>query len=280
MNKAREYYYWWEWKLKADPQTLWPLVTDTNRFNRDTGLPTVERRNTPDQPSVNARRRLKFYRLGIPVEWEEEPFEWVQPFHFGVARYYKSGPVAEMRTLTELVPQPDGSTSVIYQVWAKPRNWLGFIAIPGQIGILSRFLFGRALHRYDGLALKHTPTVEMPGEVNFAPGGQQRLKSLKETLLAEGAQPEIIEHLTEAVEKTDDFSLNRMRPYELADHWDLPRRAVLEHFLLATRRGLLEMQWDVICPLCRNPNQVTKSLGGLKEQEHCPTCHIDFEVNF
>src|SRR5262249_19001817 len=152
--------------LKASPETLWPLVTDTNRFNRDTGLPSIERRDKADQPTVNARRQLKFYRLGIPVEWEEEPFEWVRPYHYGVARYYKTGPVAEMRTLTELVPQPDGGTLLAYQVWAKPRNWLGHIAIPGQIGILSRYLFERALKRYDRFAVQGKATEELPGTVD------------------------------------------------------------------------------------------------------------------
>ena len=34
----REYYYRWEWHLRSSPAALWPLVSDTNRFNRDTGV--------------------------------------------------------------------------------------------------------------------------------------------------------------------------------------------------------------------------------------------------
>jgi len=33
--------YRWEWALDADPAALWPLVADTNRFNRDTGTPEI-----------------------------------------------------------------------------------------------------------------------------------------------------------------------------------------------------------------------------------------------
>ena len=34
--------YLWQWELDAPPASLWPLVANTDRFNRDTGLPPVE----------------------------------------------------------------------------------------------------------------------------------------------------------------------------------------------------------------------------------------------
>src|SRR5215207_3727367 len=120
-----EFHYRWEYNLQADPETLWPLVADTNRFNRDTSVPAVQRRDKPGTILTNARRRLRLTRLGVPVEWEEEPFEWVRPSRYGVKRNYVSGPVAEMRTLAELIPLEDGRTQLVYQVWARPRNLLG-----------------------------------------------------------------------------------------------------------------------------------------------------------
>lgn len=78
-----EFHYSWEWLLESSPERLCPLVADTNRFNRDTGLPAVRR--SGDSPQRNARRRLRFSMLGINVAWEEEPFEWwVRPQRFGV----------------------------------------------------------------------------------------------------------------------------------------------------------------------------------------------------
>ena len=37
----KEFHYRWEFDLRASPQALWPLVADTNRFNRDAGVPEV-----------------------------------------------------------------------------------------------------------------------------------------------------------------------------------------------------------------------------------------------
>ena len=131
----REFYYRWEWALQSSPETLWPLVADTNRFNRDAGVPAVETISESVPIGGGRGRHLGFSRLGIKVDWEEVPFEWVRPYRFGVTRHYLSGPVAELRVSVELVPQPEGGTHLIYQVWAQPKNWLGLVAmaqVPGQ----------------------------------------------------------------------------------------------------------------------------------------------------
>jgi class 3 adenylate cyclase len=55
---------------------------------------------------------------------------------------------------------------------------------------------------------------------------------------------------------------------------------MLELFLLATRVGLLELRWEVLCPLCRGPKEQSQSLAGLRLQVHCNTCNIDYGANF
>jgi hypothetical protein len=98
---------------------------------------------------------------------------------------------------------------------------------------------------------------------------------LADKLVAEGAQTDIVNHLKHIIEHTDSLTLARMRPYALADAWGRHRRDVLEHCLLATRRGLLEMEWDVLCPMCRNTKQIGRTLGDIHDQVHCDTCNID-----
>src|SRR6266849_771063 len=140
---SREFHYRWEFDLESSPEQLWPLVADTNRFNRDSGVPAIE--SSDSKGLKNARRRLRLSAFGIPVEWEEQPFEWVRPSRFGVVRRYTKGPVAELRVLVELTPleksrdnlpidRADGAnesagTKLVYEVWAKPKNILGLIAI-------------------------------------------------------------------------------------------------------------------------------------------------------
>lgn len=82
------------------------------------------------------------------------------------------------------------------------------------------------------------------------------------------------------VATSDDMALARLRAYALADAVAAPRRKVLEACLHATRLGLFDLQWDVVCPLCRGPKQTITSLAGLTREVHCDSCNIDFGANF
>jgi adenylate cyclase len=275
-----EFHYRWEWQLQSNPETLWPFIADTDRFSRDIGYPSLENRLAPGERLANARRRLLIYRFGVPVEWEEEPFEWVRPSRYGVMRRYRRGPISQMRTLAELTPRPEGGTRLVYQVWARPANILGLIAIPAQIGVLSAHSFDATMRRYDRRVAARQYVFDVPQETHFASGGRARLAKLREALLTRGAAPELLDRLVDLVEHTDDLSLARLRPYALADEWGARRRAVLELCLLATRAGLLELSWDVLCPLCRGAKQRSETLGEIQSQTHCETCNIDFTANF
>jgi class 3 adenylate cyclase len=282
----KEFHYSWQFDLESSPDQIWPLVSDTNRFNRDTGVPSVEM--VADQGNLrNARRRLQLSVLGIPVEWEEQPFEWVRPHRFGVVRRYSKGPMKELRVRVELTPQSRTSesghqttgTRLSYEVWAKPANIIGLLAIPVQIGVVSARNFERAIREYDKLARHGRTATSETKNVEFASGGRDRLLALSEKLVALGNDQELVALLVDHVENADEFAAARMRPYELARMWQQPRRRVLETCLCATRAGILDLQWNLMCPLCRGGSAMT-SLTEVDPKVHCPGCNIDFNVNF
>ncbi len=278
---VKEFHYRWEYQLKSSPEALWPLVADTNRFNRDTGLPAVEALKSEQSGDLKTpRRRLRFSKFGIPVEWEERPFEWVRPFRFGVERRYLKGPVAEMRVLADMQAQPDGGTKLTYDVWATARNALGRTAIPIQIGLLAARSFKSAMRRYDDLAAQGKPLLYQPTDPDFSPGGRARLDALCKKLSSQGASTEIVTRLEEMIARADDLTLARIRSHTLADYWMLPRREVLEVCLWATRVGLLDLQWEMICPHCRGAAQSSRSLSGIRSDVYCAGCNVDFTVNF
>jgi class 3 adenylate cyclase len=288
----REFHYRWEFDLESSPEQLWPLVADTNRFNRDTGVPAIENLANPGAALRNARRRMRLSAFGIPVEWEEQPFEWVRPVRFGVVRRYSKGPIEELRVLAELIPtekrhdasveradEPSTGTKLTYQVWAKPKNILGLIAIPIQIGLLSARNFARTFREYDERASAGRFTQAFPSRAQLVPGGRARLLTLSEKMAAQGSDKDLIALLVDYIENADEFAVARIRPYELARLWDQPKRALLETCLCATRAGILDLQWNLICPMCRGGGAST-TLKEISAQVHCPGCNIDFTVNF
>lgn len=271
----REFHYRWEFHLKSSPERLWPMVADTNRFNRDTGVPAVQ---SVGEPGENGRR-LRLTSMGIPIEWEEQPFEWVRPQRFGVVRRYSKGPMEELRVRAELEPL-NGGTKLVYEVWAKPKNLLGAVAIPFQIGVVSARNFARTFREYDRTAqVEPSRAIEPAGNIEFAPGGRARLIALGEKLVSEGIDNQTVGLLVDHLEKADDFALSRIRPYRLANEDGVSRRQMLETCLHATRAGMLDLQWNLICPMCRG-GEGKDSLAELSSNVHCGGCNIDFNVNF
>jgi class 3 adenylate cyclase len=282
----RELHKRWEFDLKSSPERLWPFIADTNRFNRDTGVPEIEV-DAAHKPLRKARRKVRLSLYGLPVEWEEQPFEWVRPFRFGIDRVYSKGPLSRLRVLAELKPNEGGGTHLSYQLWSTPRNLPGAVAIGFQVNLIVSRRFREAIKRYDAAAFQGAKDEASAPNTSKSLFDRARLSSLGQKLAAdldEAGLPlekrAIADKLVDFLEHADDFAVTRIRPYKLADDWDKPRRDVLEICLRATRVGLLDFQWDLLCPLCRGPQESGRSLKDINAHAHCAGCQIDFAINF
>lgn len=281
----REHHKRWEFDLKSSPESLWPFITDTNRFNRDTGVPQLEIDRTAKR-LPNARRKVRLSLYGLPVEWEEQPFEWVKPLRFGVERVYSKGPLARLRMRAELTPIAEGGTHLTYEVWSTPRNVSGAVAIQMQMNLVVARRFRESIQKYDKLAYQGTTEAAEPN-TSQSSFDLLRLAALKRKLIADleetdspAKKLEIADRLVDFLEHGDDLVVSRIRAYQLADDWHEQRRTVLELCLRATRAGLLDFQWDLLCPLCRGAKETQTSLKDIKAEVHCETCKIDFTANF
>ncbi len=272
---AREFHFTWQWDLKSSPEALWTLVSDTNRFNRDTGLPPMR--------LLGIEKGVRHVRFRFPlpfIEWDEEPFDWTYPFSFGIDRRYRKGPMAEMRVEAALQPRPDGGTRLIYQTWARARNLLGTLGILTVIGVFSKLQFGKVFRQYDEIAARGGSAADLAPGSGFSAGQRTRFNSLGNALVKGGSEAALVKRLGDFLEHADDLSLQRIRPYVLADRWGATRKSVLEMFLRATRLGVLDMSWDLLCPSCRGVAEANTKLSDVHAASHCNTCNIDFTANF
>lgn len=282
----REYHKRWEFDLKSSPERLWPFIADTNRFNRDTGVPQIKIDDSGKRLR-NARRKVRLSIYGLPVEWEEQPFEWVKPVRFGVERVYSKGPLARLKMRAELMEKPEGGTHLKYEIWSTPRNIAGAVVIPIQVNLVVARRFRESIKKYDDVAFQGATAETHEPNTSQSSFDLQRLTNLKQKLISDIETTEspaqklaIAERLADFLEHGDDFVVARIRAYQLADDWKESRRVVLEVCLRAVRSGLLDFQWDLLCPLCRGPQESGLSLKEIEANVHCDTCKIDFTVNF
>jgi len=274
--------YRWTWDFRSPPAALWPLASDTVRFNRDCGMPALELRapapgGPPAEPGV---RRLRAAYRGVVLEWEEREFEWVQPVRFSVGRTFTRGPFARMVLSCELSARPGGGTTLAYEVRVLAGSLPGQLGAALVIGVMMRRSAERALRHYDDIAAVVPQVPERSSRPLVGGAAKQRLAAAA-AALAEARQPApLVERLCDFVSTADDLAVVRMRPYYLADLWGTGRLETLDLFLRAARAGILDMSWDVRCPHCRAAKRGPTAMSAVRGEAHCELCGADFAANF
>ncbi len=272
-------HYRWKWSLKSDVSSLWPYVTDTDRFRAVTGFPAATYTEEP-QLEGGSRRFARFRMYGVPLVWEEEPFEWVREREMREEQRYLEGPLKTVKVSIQLEPRAEGGTDLIYEVWAEPANLLGYPAIPIQIGLYFRNRFGRAFRQIDDYIQANARQPFLSAHTPLSMAGRSRVRDITNQLVRAGHEPSLVSRLIDHVGQAPDYQLGRMRPYAFADAWHVDRSAVLELFLQATKLGLLSLTWDMLCPECRGAKHHAPSLDHVSHSGHCTSCNIDYEVDF
>ncbi len=108
-----------EIECQSDVCSLWPVIADTNRLNRAVGNDKIELEPLND---ASAARYLVHTKIGgMPVVYEERPYEWVYPERFKVKRLFRSGPFLSLEFSFELKPSTTGGTIAKVCLAVEPR---------------------------------------------------------------------------------------------------------------------------------------------------------------
>ncbi len=273
----KNFEYNWRWSFQSSKEKIWKLVSNTDLFNYKSNLSGVELKQSSSQ--LNAPQKiLTMKKFGMNFDYVEEPFEWIRPHRFSVVRRFLNGPIENFIVKVELSERKDGDTDMIYEVSASAKNILGWIAIPFQIGFLSRKIFDEVFKQFDD-NLQNEIEIETRA-VSFLNETQKtKIVSIAEKLKSETGANSIVDKLLSVLEFADEYSLKEMRPYELAEIWREDRKETLKVFLYATRYSLLDLHWDLLCPLCRGAHASPKDLSEINSNLHCDSCNIDYTVN-
>ncbi|MBI2570611.1 MAG: adenylate/guanylate cyclase domain-containing protein [Candidatus Schekmanbacteria bacterium] len=270
--------YRWTWELAPSPEALWPLVANTDRFNRDVGLPAVgpARREVPRTSPLSRALRARLPVGGI--EWEEHPFEWVRPERFAVTRRFAGGPLAFMTVDVRLRASLAHGTLLSYAVDIQPRSWLGRVVAQAQVGVLMRRRFGDVFRRYAQTANATAGQSEPRQEALLSWRARAHLEEAGRKLRALRLDPGLVNLLVDVVAGSDEELLSPLRPYVLAARWAACRRDVLELCLHATRTGLVVLEWQLLCPHCRGAQEARPALAEIPARARCEPCAIDFSA--
>ncbi|MBW2731529.1 MAG: adenylate/guanylate cyclase domain-containing protein, partial [Deltaproteobacteria bacterium] len=171
-------------------------------------------------------------------------------------------------------------TTVIHTATIEPNgSWGAMISRLGSMGT------ARVVKRAYGEIGKWAQSGELPA----LEGAQDKgAKEQARILLTERALPvaqrfgleELYERLVAHLLHQPSDEIASLAPYMLADAWRFDREQVLRFFLHATREGAFDLQYNLICPSCRQAKVVFSALVDVPAEGHCPSCNIDFGVDF
>lgn len=272
-------HYIWRWDMPAPPGLVWPLVCDTHAFNRSAGMGPWTFTETPHPLGGSVREGAFHSALAGRITWDENPFRWVEGKEFSVLRTYRNGPFLEVLSHLELEPAGDGTT-LVYSIEARPRSILWSAAARYYLGIHTRRHFDRVFSNVARYLAGKTERAYPQPPPHLPKGSLARLRDAQASLVQLGFRSEEVQRLASYIEEAPDDACDRIKPYALADMWGEDRETVLRLCLQATRLGILELGWDIMCPLCRGDKDRVESLSALRHQAHCPSCNIQFDANF
>lgn len=100
------------------------------------------------------------------------------------------------------------------------------------------------------------------------------------SLLRQHAAEDIAETIAELILHAPDEQLNRINPLRFAMTYRFDASRCIAAFLHATRLGLFEMSWNVVCGSCGGVLNSTNSLRSIEQPLYrCALCALDCEPN-
>jgi class 3 adenylate cyclase len=100
------------------------------------------------------------------------------------------------------------------------------------------------------------------------------------SVLKQTADPAVADAIRELIEKGEDPQLNRINVLDFAARTGLDEERVISGFLHASRLGLFDLTWNVLCPGCGGVLDAHSTLKSLRHDDyHCGLCACGYEAS-
>jgi class 3 adenylate cyclase len=280
--------------FSAPAEIVWAVLADTNRYNRALKQgPTLY--GWKDVGS--ARHRVAEAMRGrVHMTWVEPPFEWIEGRYLASHRDFTSGPIERGGLRIDVEPVAAGSR-VRISMFGVPRSLALKLAAPIVRMVLKSQMRSwldtveRVLAEAPQLTEGVPPAVAaaiMLQQQNYSEAAvgpttaphRGELERRAARLAAAPVDAQARARLVATIAERPDEEVSQMRPFALARAWGIDRREVLRTFLHGTRAGLVDLNWQINCPVCKVAAGVVRTLAEVEKAIHCDACNIRYDIDF
>jgi class 3 adenylate cyclase len=100
------------------------------------------------------------------------------------------------------------------------------------------------------------------------------------SVLKQTADPAVADAIAGLIEKGEDPELNRINALDFSKRNSLDEERVISGFLHASRLGLFDLTWNVLCPGCSGVLDAHDTLKSLRPDDyHCGLCACGYECS-
>src|SRR6202044_4032908 len=100
------------------------------------------------------------------------------------------------------------------------------------------------------------------------------------SVLKQTADPLVADAIRRLIEGGEDHELNRINLLDFSKHNDLDEERVIAGFLHASRLGLFDLTWNVLCPGCGGVLDAHSTLKSLRHDDYqCGLCACGYEAS-
>lgn len=277
--------------FKAPSHLVWAIVADTNRYDRAIGMgvPRYSWREIEGQRVLVGEAS----QAGIQTEWIEQPYEWIEGHTLRARRSFLRGPVAKGGVDVVVEPHPKGCKASLL-AYGEPKSFalrvLGPLFRAGLRRRLEAFMDAAqevlAAGTPDSLeppvlvvrdALRGLHHQVLSGAVSTVDQAELERRSQR---LPDSLDRATLDRALKLLATGPDEEVAQIRPYELARVWRRDASTVLRVFLHATVAGLVDLNWQVNCPVCKVSAGVVRTMAEVERNIHCDACNVRYDVDF
>src|ERR1035438_7281287 len=100
------------------------------------------------------------------------------------------------------------------------------------------------------------------------------------SVLKQTADPAVADAILRLIDEGEDHELNRINLLDFAKHTGLDEERVISGFLHASRLGLFDLTWNVLCPGCSGVLDAHSTLKSLRHDDyHCGLCACGYQAS-
>jgi len=242
---------------------LFKILSNTSKVNKK--LQFAER----FESESNGKNIVETRFLGREAKWIELPWQWSFGEYIVCDRIHEKGYFHSEHAVTKIVKLGDNKYNVSFH----------------YVADIKFFLLKKILDfTYEGFGKKFEKVIqdiikENDDEVSSDIEQSNMFSNMVNKLVALNISNDVAKKMSSLIYEKDDDEVFKIKLYELVRKWKVERRELISSFVKASKAGIFEICWDVICPHCKGSRATANHLQDLLEQNECSPCELVFDLD-